>query len=118
AGALTGSGDAARPGRSVGGGTRRAGRAARGFAPAARSARAPRCPRPQRAVRAAAGRPMIRIYHTSDLHDRRHVAAPLKRLRAERPGLLVDCGDSLRGSQTVYFRREPIIDVLDEADYD
>lgn len=61
---------------------------------------------------------MIRIYHTADLHDRRHIAAPLRRLRAERPGLLVDCGDALRGSQTVYFRREPIVDELDAAGYD
>jgi 2',3'-cyclic-nucleotide 2'-phosphodiesterase (5'-nucleotidase family) len=61
---------------------------------------------------------MIRIYHTADLHDRRHVAAPLRRLRAERPGLLVDSGDALRGSQTVYFRREPIVDELDAAGYD
>jgi 5'-nucleotidase len=61
---------------------------------------------------------MIRIYHTSDLHDRRHIAAPLRRLRAERPGLLVDCGDALRGSQTVYFRREPIVAELDAAGYD
>jgi 2',3'-cyclic-nucleotide 2'-phosphodiesterase (5'-nucleotidase family) len=61
---------------------------------------------------------MIRIYHTSDLHDRRHVTGPLRRLRAERPGLLVDCGDSLRGSQTVYYKREPIVDVLDAAGYD
>jgi len=61
---------------------------------------------------------MIRIYHTSDLHDRRHIAAPLRRLRAEKPGLLVDCGDALRGSQTVYFGREPIVDELDAAGYD
>ena len=33
---------------------------------------------------------MIRIYHTSDLHDRRHVVAPLARLRAARPGLLAE----------------------------
>jgi 2',3'-cyclic-nucleotide 2'-phosphodiesterase (5'-nucleotidase family) len=61
---------------------------------------------------------MIRIYHTSDLHDRRHVVAPLRKLRAAAPGLLVDCGDSLRGSQTVYYRREPVIDELDAAGYD
>ena len=61
---------------------------------------------------------MIRVYHTSDLHDRRHVAGPLRRLRAERPGLLVDCGDALRGSQTVYYRREPIVAELDAANYD
>lgn len=61
---------------------------------------------------------MIRIYHTSDLHDRRHVVAPLRRLRAQEPGLLVDCGDALRGSQTVYRRSEPIINELDAAGYD
>lgn len=61
---------------------------------------------------------MIRIYHTSDLHDRRFVAAPLTRLRAARPGLLVDCGDALRGSQTVFWRSEPIVDVMRAAAYD
>jgi len=61
---------------------------------------------------------MIRIYHTSDLHDRRHVVAPLRALRAQAPGLLVDCGDSLRGSQTVYYKSEPVIDELDAAGYD
>jgi 2',3'-cyclic-nucleotide 2'-phosphodiesterase (5'-nucleotidase family) len=61
---------------------------------------------------------MIRIYHTSDLHDRRGIAAPLRALRAERPGLLFDCGDSLRGSQTVYHRNEPIVGEMDAAGYD
>jgi 2',3'-cyclic-nucleotide 2'-phosphodiesterase (5'-nucleotidase family) len=61
---------------------------------------------------------MIRVYHTSDLHDRRHIVAPLARLRSERPGLLVDCGDALRGSQTVFWRSEPIVDELNAAHYD
>jgi len=60
----------------------------------------------------------MRIYHTSDIHDRRHVAAPMNALRAARPGLYVDCGDSLRGSQTMYHRREPIIAELDAARVD
>ena len=60
----------------------------------------------------------MRIYHTSDIHDRRHVAAPIAALRAAKPGLYVDCGDSLRGSQTVYHRREPIIAELDRAGVD
>jgi 2',3'-cyclic-nucleotide 2'-phosphodiesterase (5'-nucleotidase family) len=60
----------------------------------------------------------VRIYHTSDVHDRRHVAAPLLALRAARPGLYVDCGDSLRGSQSVYRRREPILAELDAAHVD
>ena len=61
---------------------------------------------------------MIRIYHTSDLHDRRGFVEPLRRLRAQAPGLLVDCGDSLRGSQTVFFPREPVLRELDAAGYD
>lgn len=61
---------------------------------------------------------MIRIYHTSDLHDRRGIAPPLLRMREERPGLLFDCGDSLRGSQTVFRRDEPIVDEMDAAGYD
>ncbi|MDB5043846.1 MAG: 5-Nucleotidase protein [Candidatus Eremiobacteraeota bacterium] len=60
----------------------------------------------------------MRIYHTSDLHDRRHVAEPIAALRRARPGLYVDCGDSLRGSQTVYHRREPIIAELNRAGVD
>jgi 5'-nucleotidase / UDP-sugar diphosphatase len=60
----------------------------------------------------------MRIYHTSDLHDRRHVAEPIAALRRDRPGLYVDCGDSLRGSQTVFHRREPIIAELDRAGVD
>jgi 5'-nucleotidase len=60
----------------------------------------------------------MRIYHTSDIHDHRHIAAPLNALRAARPGVYVDCGDSLRGSQTVFHRREPVIDELDAAHVD
>ena len=61
---------------------------------------------------------MIRIYHTSDLHDRRGIVAPLRKLRDARPGLLFDCGDSLRGSQSVFHRSEPIVREMDEAGYD
>ncbi len=58
----------------------------------------------------------MRFYHTSDLHDHRGFVPRLRALRAERPGLYFDCGDSLRGSQTVYHRSEPIVAELDEAD--
>ncbi|MGH7662274.1 MAG: metallophosphoesterase [Vulcanimicrobiaceae bacterium] len=61
---------------------------------------------------------MMRIYHTSDLHDHRGIVSPLRRMREQDPGLYVDCGDSLRGSQTVFFRREPIIAELDDAGCD
>ncbi|MBV8196558.1 MAG: hypothetical protein JO263_00350 [Candidatus Eremiobacteraeota bacterium] len=61
---------------------------------------------------------IVRIYHTSDLHDRRGIVTRLRELREQQPGLLFDCGDSLRGSQTVYFRNEPIMDELAAAGYD
>lgn len=60
----------------------------------------------------------MRIYHTSDLHGRRHIAGPMNALRAAKPGLYADCGDSLRGSQTIYHRDEPIIAELDAAHVD
>lgn len=68
--------------------------------------------------RRARFRIVIRIYHTSDLHDRRGIAAPLIGLRARDPGLLFDCGDALRGSQTLYYRSEPIVAEMDRAGYD
>lgn len=61
---------------------------------------------------------MLRIYHTSDLHDRRGIVQPLRDLREREPGLLFDCGDSLRGSQTIYHRHEPVIAEIDAAGYD
>jgi len=60
----------------------------------------------------------LRIYHTSDLHDHRGFAPRLRALRERAPGLLLDCGDSLRGSQTVYFKSEPIVAEMDAAGYD
>ena len=66
----------------------------------------------------AAAPPGLTVYHTSDLHDHRGIVPRLRALRAERPGLLFDCGDSLRGSQTVYRREEPIVAEIDAAGYD
>jgi len=60
----------------------------------------------------------MRVYHTSDLHDHGGIAPRLDALRRTAPGLLFDCGDSLRGSQTVYRRREPIIAEIDRSGYD
>jgi len=60
----------------------------------------------------------MRIYHTSDLHNNRGIVEPLAALRSAHPGMLFDCGDSLRGSQTIYHRDEPIIAEIDAAHYD
>ncbi len=60
----------------------------------------------------------LRIYHTSDLHDHRGIVKRLRSLRDSAPGFLFDSGDSLRGSQTVYRRNEPIVAELAAAGYD
>ncbi|MBV8727574.1 MAG: hypothetical protein JO233_07295 [Candidatus Eremiobacteraeota bacterium] len=60
----------------------------------------------------------MRIYHTSDLHDHRNFVEPLIELRRRAPGWYFDCGDSLRGSQTVYHRDEPIQRALERAGCD
>lgn len=60
----------------------------------------------------------MRIYHTSDIHNRNGFAPILRSLRSREPGLLLDCGDSLRGSQTVYHKNEPVIAEIDAAGYD
>lgn len=56
------------------------------------------------------------VYHTSDVHARRGFGPKLARL-VEPGGLLVDCGDSLAGSSTVYREREPVRDDLTSAPY-
>jgi 5'-nucleotidase len=61
---------------------------------------------------------VIRFYHTSDMHDRRGFVPRLRALRDEKPGLLFDCGDSLRGSQTMYYPHEPIVREIDAAGYE
>lgn len=60
----------------------------------------------------------MRFYHTSDVHDRRGFAPRLNALRAAAPGRYFDCGDSLRGSQTVWHGREPVIEEIDRAGCD
>lgn len=61
---------------------------------------------------------MIRFYHTSDVHDRRGFAPRIEALRAREPGRYFDCGDSLRGSQTVWHGREPVVEEIDRAGCD
>ena len=119
--------DAGADGRCDGRGASRSRPAVRAVRGTATGSRAPRCAGTLRAFRLRAGAVawrrdrfagVIRIYHTSDLHDRRGIVPPLRALREAQPGLLFDCGDSLRGSQTVYHRDEPILAEIDAAGYD
>jgi len=57
------------------------------------------------------------VYHTSDIHDRRGFGARLAAI-VEPGALLVDCGDALAGSSTVYRKREDVMRELGAAPYD
>ncbi|HXW75945.1 MAG TPA: metallophosphoesterase [Candidatus Eremiobacteraceae bacterium] len=61
------------------------------------------------------GTPLV-IYHTSDVHDRRGFGRELARV-VEPGALLVDCGDALRGSSTLYLRDEPVMREFGLAPY-
>src|SRR5579872_3374735 len=56
------------------------------------------------------------IYHTADIHSRVGFGARLAAL-VEPGALLVDCGDVLAGSSTLYRRREPVLADLRAAPY-
>lgn len=56
------------------------------------------------------------VYHTSDVHDRRGFGSLLAGV-VEPDSLLVDCGDALRGSSTVFHRAEGVMDEFARAPY-
>jgi 2',3'-cyclic-nucleotide 2'-phosphodiesterase (5'-nucleotidase family) len=56
------------------------------------------------------------IYHTSDVHDRRGFGRRLREL-VEPTAVLVDCGDSLRGSSTIYRSTEGVVAEFASAPY-
>jgi len=58
----------------------------------------------------------VLIYHTSDVHDRRGFGERLAKI-VEPDALRVDCGDSLRGSSTIYRRNEPVMQEFAAARY-
>jgi 2',3'-cyclic-nucleotide 2'-phosphodiesterase (5'-nucleotidase family) len=60
--------------------------------------------------------PRLVIYHTSDIHAASGFGDKLARI-VEPGSLLVDCGDALAGSSTVYKRNEPVMKELAKAPY-
>ncbi|MBV8081572.1 MAG: metallophosphoesterase [Candidatus Eremiobacteraeota bacterium] len=56
------------------------------------------------------------VYHTADVHGRRGFGRLLAQV-VEPGALLVDCGDSLLGSSTVYRRVEPVVREFAAAPY-
>jgi len=58
----------------------------------------------------------LTIWFTADVHDRRGFGARLRSLVGP-DELLVDCGDSLRGSSTVFRAREGVVEEFAGAPY-
>jgi len=56
------------------------------------------------------------LYHTADVHGRRGFGHKLAEI-VEPEALLVDCGDSLLGSSTLYRRVEPVVEDFAAAPY-
>lgn len=60
----------------------------------------------------------LTLLHTNDLHDRRAVFPVLEQYPRDRSTLLVDAGDAIRGSNTVFRLHEPILDAMSRVGYD
>ena len=58
----------------------------------------------------------LTVWFTADIHDRRGFGDRLRALVGP-DDLLVDCGDSLRGSSTVYFSHEGVVEEFARAPY-
>lgn len=58
----------------------------------------------------------LTVWFTADVHDRRGFGERLRALVGP-DDLLVDCGDSLRGSSTVYYPHEGVVEEFARAPY-
>lgn len=61
--------------------------------------------------------PDLTVYHTNDMHNRGGVLDLLHRMRRAEPHLLLDCGDAIRGSNTVFHWSEPILSRMQRTGY-
>ncbi len=61
---------------------------------------------------------MIIIYHTNDMHGRFEAVEEIKKIKKEKNTLILDSGDALKGSNTVFLLKEPIIEKMNKAQYD
>lgn len=60
----------------------------------------------------------ITIYHTNDMHGELDLPRKMASLEREPESLLLDAGDALAGSNTMFKLSEPIIDQMNRAGYD
>lgn len=60
----------------------------------------------------------LTLLHTNDMHDRRTVFPFLAGYPRDASTLLLDAGDAIRGSNTVFRLHEPILDLMSRVGYD
>ena len=60
---------------------------------------------------------VLTLLHTNDMHNCREALQWLREHPPAEPYLLVDVGDSLRGSNTLWYWNEPIIDEMNQLGY-
>ncbi len=61
--------------------------------------------------------PRLTVYHTNDMHGHQDVLTLLESLEREPSSLLVDGGDALTGSNTVFRLAEPILERMSRLHY-
>jgi 2',3'-cyclic-nucleotide 2'-phosphodiesterase (5'-nucleotidase family) len=59
----------------------------------------------------------ITIYHTADMHNRRSAFPLLRNCRKNGGALLLDSGDAIGGSNTLFYPAEPILAEMNEMEY-
>lgn len=59
----------------------------------------------------------LTIYHTNDLHNHNNPVKWLGSILVEENSLLLDAGDAIWGSNSVYRAREPILDQMTKAGF-
>lgn len=60
----------------------------------------------------------ILIYHTTDMHNRRKVFPFLKKIQKNDKTLLLDSGDAILGSSTIFIKKETVLDEMFSLGYD
>lgn len=60
----------------------------------------------------------LTLLHTNDMHNRRMVFPYLEEHPKGEHSLLVDVGDAIHGSNTMFYLHEPMLDLMNRAGYD
>jgi 2',3'-cyclic-nucleotide 2'-phosphodiesterase (5'-nucleotidase family) len=60
----------------------------------------------------------VTIYHTNDIHNQGRVLSYFSHVKKDESTLILDAGDALKGSNTLFYLNEPILKEMSLAGYD